>query len=174
MDNINGIPANRIQTQLYKLTDNFLAQDWVSEHRRWSCYMYYGVQCSVPTCTRTGTHVIHWYDAATWKKHGDAKLGEHIDLIGYDPDGSAFLMTVDHIIPKVLGGPKIWWNLQPMCSHHNFRQQDKMKHKPKRSILETLAQKSGSILQWDSVAAATDAELHDIIVNHYRNQLTNC
>jgi hypothetical protein len=181
MEFINGLPKNRFETRQYFLTDDILFQPWTAEHRRWACYRNYGVACCVEGCHRIGTEVIHWYDAATFKKYGDRGLGEHIDLIGYDPDGTPFLMTVDHIIPKKYGAPKVWWNLQPMCYSHNFNQKAKMIHKPHRDRLET-------IIEWaqipvnDSVVTVKSGilkqfkygELYKIIMNHYKKEPLNC
>jgi len=180
MESINGITNNRIQTQLYALTDEFFQQAWIQAHRRWACYLHYGVACAVEGCGRKGSHVIHWYEAATYKKHGDSKISEHIDLIGYDPNGTPFLMTVDHIIPKKFGAPKVWWNLQPMCSDHNFNQKAKMIHKPHRSRLETIIVQAKIYVGDSGVAPDPNTlkrfkygELYKIIMNHYKNVLSS-
>lgn len=82
----------------------------------------------MPGCHRKGTHAVHWYNPGDYAKilngeHG-AGTGLHIDLVGYEPDGTEYLMTVDHIIPHSKGGPKLWFNLQPMCSEHNASQEN--------------------------------------------------
>lgn len=163
------LDKNIMRTKEYPLTPDFFAQDWVPEHRRWSCYLHYGVQCIVPGCNLRGTKVVHWYSPGEFKKYGDSGLGEHIDLIGYN-DGTEFLMTVDHIIPKANGGPKIWWNLQPMCFAHNNKQRAKMLYRPNTERLLLIAEKSGLILPvGDSVVP--DADLHDLILNHYKTRI---
>ena len=155
-----------IVTQSYPLTKDFF-DDWTAEHRRWSCYHHYGVACCVPGCTRQGTQVVHWYSRPDFIKYGDAGIGEHVELVGYDPDGSEFIMTVDHIVPDSKGGPKIWWNLQPMCEFHNFDQGAKMLHRPSRQrILELMEHSNIRLPQ-----TMTDTELLDSVVAHYVKRL---
>jgi len=158
---------NIMRTKLYPLTPEFLLEDWTADHRRWSCYRHWGVQCCVPGCNRVGTHVLHWYSPGDFKKYGDSGLGEHIDLIGHE-NGSEFLMTVDHVIPKSYGGPKIWWNLQPMCATHNNNQKNRMVHLPSRPQLELIAFNS-------SITVPTylpDREFYDYIAQQYRDRQT--
>jgi hypothetical protein len=133
---------NAMRTQLYPLTPEFMAQDWVEGHRRWACYSHWGTRCIVPGCPRHGTHVVHWYSPGDFKKYGDSGLGEHKDLVGYNETGSEFLMTVDHIIPDSYGGPKVWWNLQPMCEKHNNGQKHRMLFTPDRERLLLIAELS--------------------------------
>lgn len=170
------IQDNIIRTKLYALTNEFFLQDWVVEHRRWACYFHYGVTCCVPGCARTGTHVLHWYSAPDFKKYGDSGKGEHIDLIGYEADGTTeYLMTVDHIIPHRDGGPKIWWNLQPMCQEHNNKQGARTIHRPSRARLELIQLMSGmGTPEKYSVVGAlppTDDQLFGLLLDfHNRNK----
>jgi hypothetical protein len=105
------------------VTDEFLQAH--STHRRLETYFHKGCKCVVPGCERVGTHIKYWYSAYDWKKYGDSGLGLHKDLIGYDPDGTEFLMTVDHILPRGHGGRDDISNKQPMCEMHNSKKADK-------------------------------------------------
>lgn len=46
-------------------------------------------------------------------------------IYGYRSNGSVFYITVDHIIPKALGGSNRIENLQPLCNHCNAEKSDK-------------------------------------------------
>lgn len=159
------IGATVQRTQEYKLTDDFF-DDWTETHRRWSCYHHYGVHCCVEGCYRHGTHVVHWYGRQDFIRFGDTGKGEHIDLVGFEDDGTTeYLMTVDHIIPDSKGGPKVWWNLQPMCEYHNGTQQAQMIYKPSKDRLMILANYAmvNPLLPED--------ELLDKIVAHFEKKL---
>ena len=160
------ISKNVVITQEYPLTSDFF-DDWTESHRRWSCYHHYGVACCVPGCDRKGTKVVHWYSQADFTKYGDSGKGEHIELVGVDLDGSEFIMTVDHIVPDSKGGPKVWWNLQPMCEFHNHDQGSKMLHRPNRARIFELMEHSNIRLP----QVMTDQELLDSVVAHYEKQL---
>lgn len=112
-----GIPINNMTTKIEEVTPEFLERH--KNHRRLETYFHRGCKCVVPGCPRVGTHIKYWYSAYDYKKYGDSGLGLHKDLIGYDPDGTEFLMTVDHIIPRKHEGSDHWTNKQPMCEQHN-------------------------------------------------------
>lgn len=158
------IGPNLMRTQEYALTPEFF-DDWTETHRRWSCYHHYGVQCCVDGCHRKGTHVVHWYSRADFVKYGDTGKGEHIDLVGFEPDGTTeFLMTVDHIVPDSKGGPKVWWNLQPMCEFHNGHQQAQMIYIPNRQRLIHL----GDMVNVKFSPDLSDREMLDALVLYFQ------
>lgn len=138
------MPINKhaIRTKEYILTPEFFTED-VALHRRLGCYAKRGVECCVPGCTRKGTHVVHWYMKSDFNRFGDSGVGEHVEIVGYDPDGTEYMMTVDHIVPDSKGGPKLWWNLQPMCEQHNTFQGNLKLYTPKMEWLVELAAYAG-------------------------------
>lgn len=154
------------RTQEYALTPDFF-DDWTETHRRWGCYHHYGVKCCVPGCHRHGTGVVHWYSKQDFIRFGDSGKGEHIDLVGFEDDGTEYLMTVDHIVPDSKGGPKVWWNLQPMCEYHNGHQQAKMLYLPSRDRLEHIAK----ICSVSPDPAMSDREVLDMLVRHYQKKM---
>lgn len=76
-------------------------------HRRLQVYFHKGTKCAHPGCTHKGTRLIQ----TRYPKGG----GLHWDV--YTDD--LVLMTVDHILPKSLGGDNDLANYRPMCAHHN-------------------------------------------------------
>lgn len=75
------------------------------DHRRLKVFYEKGVVCV--KCGVTATHI----------EHGKASDGAiHVDVFA-----GSIPMTIDHIIPKVLGGTNHMDNLQPMCRHCNTR-----------------------------------------------------
>lgn len=89
---------------------------------RMECYAVHGTKCQC--CDRTGTELR----LELW---GDGGL--HLDLYGFEPDGSDFLMTRDHIMPKSKGGRNTIANYQPMCQYHNSEKGSVLPHEFKAS-----------------------------------------
>lgn len=93
-----------------------------SDHHRLSVFLFKGLSCVV--CGLTGNKIIHWYDRSVVDV---SRGGLHIDLFADDT-----MMTVDHIVPKSLGGKDNLINKQPMCAPCNsekasiMSEQDKM------------------------------------------------
>lgn len=89
--------------------------------RRLPVYKSKGVECR---CGRVGEYyaveVFH-RDTRTkqWKSGEVPQPVAHLNLYGNDPDGTEFMMTIDHIIPKAKGGGNGLSNLVPMCSECN-------------------------------------------------------
>lgn len=78
-------------------------------HRRLRVFWLKGLKCVY--CNITGNAII--------KSRNNA--GQiHYDLYRYSKQGR-LLMTVDHILPKSLGGTNDIENLQPMCRKCNDR-----------------------------------------------------
>jgi 5-methylcytosine-specific restriction endonuclease McrA len=50
---------------------------------------------------------------------GESANKWHLGLYGLNKSGSEIMFTVDHIIPKKLGGPNHIFNYQPMCTSCN-------------------------------------------------------
>lgn len=82
-----------------------------STRLRWRVFNQKGFIC--PTCNIVGTHALIWQD------HVSGEGGIHSDLVGYNVYGDMVLITIDHTIPKSLGGPKTVANLAPYCSPCN-------------------------------------------------------
>lgn len=165
------------RTQEYTLTPDFF-DDWTEIHRRWGCYHHYGVRCCVPGCHRHGTGVVHWYSKQDFVRFGDSGKGEHIDLVGFEEDGTTeYLMTVDHIVPDSKGGPKVWWNLQPMCEYHNSHQQARMLYLPTRDRIMELADHAGigkilrSLVEEKLMEPLSDKDLLDVIVKSFQKKM---
>lgn len=78
-----------------------------AEHKRLKIFAKKGLKCAWPGCTHIGSRLIVTID-----------LGGslHPDIYTHD----LTLMTVDHIVPKALGGGEELTNKQPMCFAHNF------------------------------------------------------
>ena len=76
-----------------------------SSHPRLRVFHHKGTTCV--TCGKVGTRLIQ----------GEGRGGVHWDV--YTDD--LYPLTVDHIIPKSLGGSDELENLQPMCSGCNAR-----------------------------------------------------
>lgn len=81
-------------------------------HKRLKVFWLKGFKCV--HCGIEGNCIIHWKQS---KKHS------HFDLFHID-EGGRILMTVDHIIPKSLGGKWNMENLQPMCTKCNHKKGD--------------------------------------------------
>lgn len=78
-------------------------------HRRFKVFWLKGLKCTY--CNITGN--------AIFKTRNNA--GQiHYDLYRYSKHGR-ILMTVDHILPKSLGGKNNIDNLQPMCCKCNYK-----------------------------------------------------
>lgn len=76
------------------------------DHRRMMVFYNKGCKCVTPGCDKVGTQLAFGVD----------HLGNrHIDV--YDDD--FYPLTVDHILPKSLGGHYTLENLQPMCYNCN-------------------------------------------------------
>lgn len=75
-------------------------------HRRMKVYAAKG--CTCVKCGVKATELIQWHPY-----HFNTQL--HWDL--RTDDGR--MITVDHIIPKAMGGPDELWNYQPMCNSCN-------------------------------------------------------
>lgn len=84
------------------------------DSERLRCYAMYGVECSVPSCDRRGS-----FFAVEKQPHVDHEA-YHLNLYGTDSKGSEYMMTVDHIVARSLGGKHTMSNTRPMCSFHNF------------------------------------------------------
>jgi hypothetical protein len=82
-------------------------------HQRLRVFYHKGTTCV--TCGKTGTRLIK----------GEGRGGKHWDV--YTDD--LYPLTVDHIIPKSLGGNDDLGNLQPMCAGCNFKKGNGKPHK---------------------------------------------
>lgn len=79
--------------------------------RRMQCFAVKGVECV--RCGIKGSEIR----LEEWRNGG----GVHLDLYAYAPQGHRVLMTLDHIVPKSLGGPNELSNYQPMCEPCNSK-----------------------------------------------------
>jgi len=77
-----------------------------AEHHRLQVFHLKGCKCVYPGCDRVGVYLIR-----AVSRNGDS----HVDL--YDKDFN--MMSIDHIVPKSMGGRGNIGNLQPMCQEHN-------------------------------------------------------
>ncbi|MBL7712786.1 MAG: HNH endonuclease [Chitinophagaceae bacterium] len=93
--------------------DLSLLQTKFSQHRRLRVFSTYGVHCAQAGCDKKGVYLI--------KARNNAG-GFHIDLYTKDFE----LMTIDHILPRSLGGDSSIQNLQPMCNSCNARKGNKI------------------------------------------------
>jgi hypothetical protein len=91
----------------YKILKERLLADLktFSSHPRLRVFYHKGTTCV--TCGKIGTRLIQ----------GEGRGGNHWDI--YTDD--LYPLTVDHIIPKSLGGSDDLDNLQPMCAGCNFK-----------------------------------------------------
>lgn len=84
-------------------------------HRRFRVFWQKGFQCVY--CGIIGNTIIKW---------GDKRGHIHYDLFYIDKKRNRVLMTIDHIIPKSLGGTREMRNLQPACAPCNHKKADKI------------------------------------------------
>ena len=85
---------------------------------RYRTYAAKGTVCV--TCGRQGTY----FALEHCKDQKDCP--PHFNLYGKDEDGTEFMMTVDHILPKSHGGRNEVENLQPMCCECNLKKGNKI------------------------------------------------
>lgn len=89
-----------------------------TEHRRLKMFYSKGTKCANPKCDKIGTKlVVNELTSKNGSKH------VHVDIFTDDYQ----MMTVDHIIPLSIGGPRLALNnLQPMCSKCNSKKGNKL------------------------------------------------
>ena len=78
-----------------------------------------------------GTACCHCGRVGTFFRleHQRANVGQHhFNLYGKDEDGTLFMMTQDHIIPKSKGGRNHLDNLQPLCDDCNTAKKDDLQN----------------------------------------------
>lgn len=99
----------KVQVFPYKVIGEKPITDLIEfkEHRRLRVFYHKGTTCV--TCGKVGTRLILGQQFKTKQEHWDI----------YTED--LYPITVDHIIPKSLGGSDELENLQPMCSGCNSR-----------------------------------------------------
>lgn len=112
---------NRTRKAIYMLSDIFKqikdGRKKTSEGFRLKrLKIFYFKGCDCISCDRQGQY---------FALEQDSGGAYHIDLYGKDPDGTEFLMTRDHIIPKSKGGNTTLDNLQPMCENCNQKKGNK-------------------------------------------------
>lgn len=73
-----------------------------------------------------GTKCIHCNRQATVIAKGKGRGSFHWDLYCEEPDGNYIPLTVDHILPKSLGGSNDIENLQPLCYPCNKKKGNKI------------------------------------------------
>lgn len=95
----------------------------MKDHRRFKCFYTHGVQC-----TECGVSAV--YCAETQKSNRSI----HIDAYTADWE----LMSVDHIIPKSLGGSSEVINLRPMCQRCNSKRGNIMRDADRAFYAERL------------------------------------
>ena len=113
----------RINVNLRAFLENF------KDHRRLSVFYYKGFLCV--NCHRMGTNIRFRYDKKEVKDL--TRTGVHVDLFCGD-----ILMTVDHIVPRSLGGSDELWNKQPMCAPCNTKKANKMSEQDKLIALANM------------------------------------
>lgn len=103
---------------ILKVFDNvigfYLQRAHFQYHRRLKVFWNKGFSCV--QCGLEGNKII---------KSKDKCGNVHYDLYHWTP-GKRILMTVDHIIPKSLGGGNQLENLQPMCCKCNTAKGNKI------------------------------------------------
>lgn len=102
MDLPHTLNGNRVLKKL----DFSLLHTKYSNHRRLQVFAKKGT-----TCVRCGLEGVHLLASL------DQGGGHHIDLY----TANFTLMTIDHIVPRSLGGESSLANYQPMCQHCNSR-----------------------------------------------------
>lgn len=86
------------------------------DHRRLRVFYYKGTNCV--NCDKVGTRLVKGMD-------GGGNM--HWDVYTED----LFPLTIDHILPKSLGGSDDLDNLQPMCAECNFSKGNGQKQQKK-------------------------------------------
>ena len=87
------------------------------------------------TCKCVNCGIVSVY-AATYRHHKEL-CGRHHDLVCYDGERVS-IMTVDHILPKSLGGANANSNYRPMCSKCNSKRGNRLSYQEFVRILENL------------------------------------
>ena len=82
-------------------------------HKRLRVFHAHGTRCANPGCGKEGIHLI---------KAANNQNGFHIDVYTKDFE----MMTIDHILPRSLGGSNAIENLQPMCNTCNHKKGNKV------------------------------------------------
>lgn len=98
------------------------------DHHRLSVFDLKGLSCVV--CGLTGNKIIMWYDRA---EVDVSRGGLHVDLYSND-----IVITVDHIVPKALGGSDRIENKQPMCGPCNSKKGTRMSEQDKLIALQNM------------------------------------
>lgn len=81
---------------------------------RFKVFLNKGHQCM--HCGIWGDRILEWHEAVPRTK------GNHLDLFATNPfTGKLVLMTMDHIVPKSLGGSNSYGNMQTLCERCNIR-----------------------------------------------------
>ncbi|MES2773702.1 MAG: HNH endonuclease [Bacteroidota bacterium] len=93
-----------------KLNTNF------KNHKRLRVFHTHGTLCANPGCGKEGIYLI---------KAANNQNGFHIDVYTKDFE----MMTIDHILPRSLGGSDSIENLQPMCNSCNHKKGNKVEAK---------------------------------------------
>jgi len=116
----------KVQKFGYKIikTEDLSKLDKYKDHRRLRVYFHKGTKCVNPKCERKGEILTHGID-----KFGNL----HIDLCTSD----FYPITVDHILPKSLGGSDDLENLQPMCLGCNSNKGNGKKNKSEKQVSST-------------------------------------
>lgn len=94
------------------------------DHTRLNTFAEYGCECIA--CGRVGTvfsvechcadmSFLKWY----YNTLDNPPPTAHINLYGYDQNGSKFMMTSDHVVPRSLKGSNGIKNRRPLCMRCN-------------------------------------------------------
>ncbi len=84
-----------------------------AKHRRLRVFHVHGTLCANAGCSKEGIYLI---------KAANNQGGFHIDVYTKDFE----MMTIDHILPRSLGGSDAIENLQPMCNTCNHKKGNKV------------------------------------------------